>query len=64
MKITIEHYGETHVIEFEHDDVPLQKVIQSFCYMLLAAGWSRDTIVQLFNEEGSFDNDPFDWSIS
>ena len=64
MKISIEHYGETHYLKFENDDVPIAKVIQSFCYMLLAAGWSRDTIVQLFNEDGKLDNDPFDWEVN
>lgn len=63
MKITIEHYGKTYTMEWDHDDVSLQAVFQSLCLMLFSMGWTQESIIECFNDESGERNNPFDWEI-
>lgn len=63
MKITIEHYGDTHMFEFANEDVPLVKVMHTLCLMLFQLGWSQEQIIECFNSSDGEQNNPFDWEV-
>ena len=49
MKITLEHYGRTISIETDHDDVNFNDYVELLRTISLAAGYSVDSIVELFD---------------
>jgi len=51
MKITITNYGDTHSFECDHDDVTLDKVIENFRGLLVAAGYHPASVDTHFNSE-------------
>lgn len=63
MKITIEHYGQTYTFQWDHDDVPLVKVMHALCLMLFGLGWSQEQIIECFNSSDGEQNNPFDWEV-
>lgn len=59
MKITIETYGETYTADMG-DGQSLPKVIQTMCNLLVASGWPREGIAELFTDDPS---NPFGWEV-
>lgn len=64
MKITIEHYGKTYTMQWDHDDVALTSVLHAICLMLFSLGWSQEQIIECFNAEDGDRNNPFDWEVT
>lgn len=59
MKISIEMYGRTLTFEKDSEDVEVAPLMREFCMLLYASGYSKEAIVQLFNEGET--TDPFKW---
>lgn len=64
LTITFENYGRKQSSEMPFD-ASLPEIMLAFCNLLLANGWSRELIDELFNDEGhSGKNSPWEWNIS
>jgi len=63
MKITIEHYGKIYTMEWAHEDVNLPEFFQSVCNMLVALGWSIETINEMFEDTLEGNRSPLGWEV-
>ena len=50
MKLTIETQFETKTIEFKNSDVSLEQLFDAFKGLLVASGWSEQTINEFIIE--------------
>lgn len=49
-KITIEQYGYKYSVEVDHSDISFTDYVELLRQLSLAAGWSVDSIEELFDE--------------
>lgn len=66
MKITLEHYGDTYTAEIS-DESNVAKVLQIFCNILVSQGYSKSSIIDMFNDADdrkAQTNNPFNWEVS
>lgn len=61
LRITFENHNRIYTNELPFD-ASLPEIIQKFCHMLEANGWSRENIVSLFQDDGD-NNNPFEWEV-
>lgn len=43
MKVSLYHYGVTHSVETERDDLTLTEVLAMFKGLVLSAGWNEES---------------------
>ena len=63
LRITFENHGRKQIAEMPFD-ASLPEIMQRFCNILVANGWSRESVADLFMPESDSDtNNPFEWEI-
>lgn len=50
MKITIENYDQTHIVNINKDDVTFDEYIELLRSISLSVGYSYDAIVEVFDK--------------
>ena len=51
-RITIEHWDEKVSVETDHSDITTNDAIDMFVNALMAAGFSKEGIIEIFKEYG------------
>ena len=50
MKVSLTHYEKTYSIEVERDDISTPEAVEMAVNLLIAAGWSHDSVVKAIGE--------------